>query len=74
MQFLTVGDERVRKAHAALDGFTAPRNDPIRRRLRPPLSHGCRCTRTLVHKDEGLKLWSEGRYLVLQGQGFEFTN
>lgn len=74
MQFLTVGDERVRGEHAAIDGFTAPRNDPIWKRLRPPLSHSCRCTRTLVHKDEGLKPWPKSRYPTLQGRGFEFVN
>jgi len=74
MQFLTVGDERVRGAHAAIDGFTAPRKDPIWKRLRVPLSHGCRCTRTLVHKDEGLKPWPKSRYPTLKGRGFEFVN
>jgi SPP1 gp7 family putative phage head morphogenesis protein len=51
-QFLTVGDDRVRPSHAELDGFTAPKNDKIWDVLRVPLDHGCRCSITLVHKDE----------------------
>jgi SPP1 gp7 family putative phage head morphogenesis protein len=44
LEFSTVGDSRVRPEHKALDKFTAPKNDPVWRRIYPPLAWGCRCT------------------------------
>lgn len=43
-QYRTAGDNRVRPAHAALDGFTAAAEDPVWRRLYPPTGYNCRCT------------------------------
>lgn len=73
-QFLTVGDDRVRREHADIDGFTAPVDDPIWNRLRVPLAHGCRCSITLVHVDEGLTNTDPASYPSLIGRGFEFVN
>lgn len=73
MQFHTVGDDRVRLEHARIDGFTAPKNDPIWQRLKPPLDHGCRCSRSLVHRDEGLSPTPPDKYPVLTGRGFGFV-
>lgn len=73
-QLLTVGDDRVRKEHADIDGFTAPVDDPIWNRLRVPLAHGCRCSITLVHVDEGLTPTDPVNYPSLTGRGFEFVN
>lgn len=72
MQWITVEDDRVRPEHAALNGFTAPVNDPIWQKLRAPLSYNCRCTRSLVHRDENLKPsdWRPS----LSGRGFEFVS
>ncbi len=42
--FMTVGDDRVRHAHADLDGFTARATDPIWEKIWPPCDWGCRCT------------------------------
>lgn len=72
MQWITVEDERVRPEHAILNGFTAPVKDPIWKILKAPLSWNCRCTRSLVHRDEGLKP-SEWRP-SLRGRGFEFVS
>jgi SPP1 gp7 family putative phage head morphogenesis protein len=44
--YRTVGDDRVRPAHAALDGFTAKNSDPVWHRLYPPCGYNCRCTVT----------------------------
>lgn len=44
LQFTTVGDNRVRPEHKLFDKFTAPKSDPIWKRLYTPLSWGCRCT------------------------------
>ncbi len=39
----TVGDDRVRDAHADLDGVTLPKDDPFWRRFWPPNGWSCRC-------------------------------
>lgn len=43
VEFNTAGDSYVRPPHALLDKFTAPKSDPIWRRICPPLAWGCRC-------------------------------
>ena len=43
-QYCTAGDERVRPAHAALNGFTAKNDDMVWGRLYPPCGYNCRCT------------------------------
>jgi SPP1 gp7 family putative phage head morphogenesis protein len=45
-------DGRTRPSHRQLHGYTAPVNDAIWNVLRPPLDHNCRCTVSLVHKDD----------------------
>jgi SPP1 gp7 family putative phage head morphogenesis protein len=44
--YRTVGDDRVRPAHAALDGFAAKATDVVWHRLYPPCGYNCRCTVT----------------------------
>ncbi|WP_293871651.1 phage minor head protein [Flavobacterium sp.] len=44
LEFTTVGDDRVRPEHAIFDKFTAPKSDPIWKKLYTPLSWNCRCT------------------------------
>jgi SPP1 gp7 family putative phage head morphogenesis protein len=44
--YRTAGDDRVRPAHAALDGFAAKVGDPVWRRIYPPCGFNCRCTVT----------------------------
>jgi SPP1 gp7 family putative phage head morphogenesis protein len=44
LQYQTVGDDRVRPAHAALDGTIKPVDDPFWDTLYPPNSWRCRCT------------------------------
>ena len=41
--FQTVGDERVREEHAALDGLILPADSPFWADHTPPLDWGCRC-------------------------------
>lgn len=41
--YYTQQDTRVRPEHRRLHGFTAPKDDPIWRRLRPPIDYNCRC-------------------------------
>lgn len=44
LEFSTVGDTHVRPEHKLFDKFTAPKSDPIWKRLYTPLDWGCRCT------------------------------
>jgi SPP1 gp7 family putative phage head morphogenesis protein len=44
--YRTAGDDRVRPAHAALDGFAARATDVVWHRLYPPCGYNCRCTVT----------------------------
>jgi SPP1 gp7 family putative phage head morphogenesis protein len=44
LEYSTVGDDRVREDHAALDGLTYPKNHPIWNKMYPPLAWNCRCT------------------------------
>lgn len=41
--YYTQQDERVRPSHRRLHGFTAPKDDPIWQKLRPPIDYNCRC-------------------------------
>lgn len=50
LQYVTVGDARVRDKHKAWDGFIAPINHPIWNKLLPPQDWGCRCD--VVPSDE----------------------
>ena len=42
-KYVTAGDERVRPEHAAMDGVTAPKDDPIWDVWWPPNGWNCRC-------------------------------
>ena len=44
LQYITVGDARVRAAHAALDGIIKPVDDEFWNEFYPPNSWNCRCT------------------------------
>lgn len=44
LEYRTVGDSRVRKKHAALDGTILPSNDPLWAKIYPPNDWNCRCT------------------------------
>jgi SPP1 gp7 family putative phage head morphogenesis protein len=42
-KYVTVGDDRVRAAHQAMDGITLPKDDPFWRTSFPPNGWSCRC-------------------------------
>jgi SPP1 gp7 family putative phage head morphogenesis protein len=50
--YRTAGDDRVRPAHAALDGFTAKVGDTVWGRIYPPCGYNCRCTVTAEGPDD----------------------
>ena len=43
LKYVTVGDKRVRDKHKKWDGFIAPIDHPIWKKLLPPNDWGCRC-------------------------------
>lgn len=48
-QYWTVGDDRVRPTHEAMDGVRAPKDDPIWLKWMPPAGYNCRCTVTEIY-------------------------
>jgi SPP1 gp7 family putative phage head morphogenesis protein len=44
LEYVTIGDDRVRPSHADLDGLKASVDDPIWNRIFPQNGWGCRCT------------------------------
>lgn len=52
-EYNTVGDDRVRPAHAAMDGVRAPKNDPLWNTWTPPCGYSCRCTLIEIFKEDG---------------------
>lgn len=42
-EYVTVGDDRVRPAHAEMDGVKRPREDPLWSAWTPPNGYNCRC-------------------------------
>jgi len=53
-EYVTVGDDRVRPSHAALDGLRRPKEDPVWNEILPPNGYNCRCTVVEVFKDEAI--------------------
>lgn len=51
-QYHTVGDDRVRPAHAQMDGYIARRDDPVWDTWWPPNGFNCRCTVTAISVEE----------------------
>lgn len=52
LQYRTVGDDKVRKAHRELDGITLPASDPFWSSYYPPNGWKCRCTVAKVRKSK----------------------
>ncbi len=51
-QYKTMGDEKVRSSHAALDGLILPADDPFWRDHYPPWEWNCRCQVVGVTQEE----------------------
>jgi SPP1 gp7 family putative phage head morphogenesis protein len=52
LEYVTVGDARVRAEHAALDGMIRPVTDPVWNKYYPPWSWRCRCTTKSLEEGE----------------------
>lgn len=55
-QYKTVGDGRVRDAHAALNKLTLPANDPFWQDHFPPWDYGCRCRVLQISKTKANRM------------------
>ncbi len=55
-QYVTVGDDRVRPEHAALEGTTAPKDSVIWKSTWPPNGWGCRCQVIYLFEKEDVSL------------------
>lgn len=55
-QYLSMGDARVRPAHAALDGLVLPVDSPFWRLHTPPWDFGCRCRTAPLLEDEAAEI------------------
>ncbi|MDD5087205.1 MAG: DUF935 family protein [bacterium] len=57
-EYVTVEDDDVRPAHAAMHGFVARKDDPIWNEWLPPNGYNCRCT---VVEHDDFSLQAEGK-------------
>lgn len=57
-EYSTVGDDRVRDEHAALEGARWPKDDPILESVWPPNGFNCRCVLLEIFKDDPPELRS----------------
>ncbi len=64
-QYMTVGDDRVRPEHAAIDGFQARVIDPVWNKIYPPNGFNCRCIVIPLLASEAHESASEGGLLRL---------
>lgn len=55
-KYVTVGDDRVRPNHAAIDGVTLPKDDPFWEENRPPNGWACRCQAIPIYDRQRSKL------------------
>lgn len=55
-QYLSMGDARVRPAHAALDGLVLPVDSPFWRLHTPPWDFGCRCRTAPLLEDQAAEI------------------
>lgn len=55
-QYWTVGDDRVRPEHAAIDGFVARAIDPVWHKIYPPSGFNCRCSVVPITEEEALDI------------------
>lgn len=53
-EYVTVGDDRVRPNHKAMDGIRLPKEDPFWKNQWPPNGYQCRCSTLEILKDDDL--------------------
>jgi len=55
-EYVTVGDDRVRPSHEALEGIKLPKDDPMWDEIWPPNGFNCRCDVLEVFEDDSHKI------------------
>jgi len=53
-KYVTVGDDRVRPTHRAMDGVTLPKDDPWWRSNMPPNGYSCRCSALEIYRNRAI--------------------
>lgn len=53
-KYVTVGDERVRPEHRALEGVTLPKEDTFWQKNKPPNGWNCRCTAIPLFREQAI--------------------
>lgn len=72
-EYSTIGDDRVRPTHAAMDGVRAPKDDPLWSMWPIPAGWNCRCTKLEIFKDEPKYASATDRPDVQPDAGFGFN-
>ncbi len=72
-EYVTVGDDRVRDEHAALDGLKAVKNDPIWSVIFPPNGWNCRCQTISIFDEDNEKKPSNETIEQGADEGFGFN-
>jgi SPP1 gp7 family putative phage head morphogenesis protein len=72
-EYATVGDDRVRPTHAAMDGVRAPKADPVWLIWTPPNGYNCRCSRIEVFAGDSLAVPKAPLEDVKPDDGFAFN-
>ncbi|HPS52799.1 MAG TPA: phage minor head protein [Phycisphaerae bacterium] len=67
-EYVTVGDDRVRPSHAALDGCRYAKDDPIWNKIFPPNGYNCRCTTIEIFKGDRLANEKPAKPIDIDGQ------
>lgn len=70
-EYQTIGDERVRKGHKALDGLVLRADDDVWKNIYPPNGWNCRCE--VIQRDEldGKELSTGEQAIALLGEEWE---
>jgi SPP1 gp7 family putative phage head morphogenesis protein len=76
-KYVTVGDDRVRENHAAVEGVTLPKGDPFWQRFYPPNGYNCRCQAIPIFEErqpvQPPPTLSDGSTPVEPDKGFAFN-
>lgn len=77
-QYVAVGDSRTREDHAANNGITAKKNDPIWNSIYPPIDYMCRCSTIAISgfyaKTKGIKFGNYNKANAIKSVGKNFRD